>query len=69
MSSEKGCQTVFAKSPPSSASASTICCPPFIPPFGSGTIRATAITRRITSQPPKPQRPSRAVATVPATVW
>ena len=46
---------------------STACWAPFMPP-GSGAIRATAATMRTISQAPKPNRPSRAVSSVPAIV-
>ena len=65
--SEKGVHTAPAKSPPRVARPTTACCAPFMPP-GSGAMRATAATMRTISQAPNPQRPVRAVSTVPATV-
>ena len=65
--SEKGVQTAPAKSPPRVARPTTACWAPFMPP-GRGAMRATATTTRTISQAPKPQRPVRAVSTVPATV-
>ena len=66
-SAENGFQTALAKSPPRWARPITACWAPFMPP-GSGAIRAMAATMRTISQAPNPNRPSRAVSTVPATV-
>ena len=67
VSTASGSHTAFAKSPPSRASPSTICCAPDAPSPGIGAINATAIAIRRISQPPHPQRPSRAVSNAPVT--